>query len=112
MTVNQLFKEQPAPEFVYQYCQLFGLSGISDRRWFGKKDMMSNNTIRKINKNLLDDLKKLYIKCKARSYLTDIDDKLALTVLRQLIKTQGYSINKKAVCVSGTRMTLYQLNKI
>lgn len=112
MTVNQLFREQPAPEFVYRYCQVFGLSGMNDRKWFSKKDMSLHGTIRKINNNLLDDLKRLYIKCKARSYLTDIDERLAITVLRQLLKTQGYGINKKVVSVDGNRMMLYQLNKI
>lgn len=111
MAVNQLFREQPTTAIVYRYCHVFGLSGMKDRKWFSKKDMLSLNTIHRINRDLLDDLKRLYIKCKARSYLTDIDEKLALTILRQLLKTQGYTVNKRAVCVNGDRITQYQLNK-
>lgn len=109
--INQLFKEPPAENLIYRICHVFGLSGMSDRRWFSKNDMQSNSTINKINDNLIDDLKNIYIRCKARSYLTDIDDKLALTILRQLLKTQGYKVNTRTVQRNGQRITQYQLNK-
>lgn len=110
--INQLFKELPAEELIYRVCHVFGLSGIQDKKWFSKQDMHSNSTINKLTDNsLLNDLKKIYIRCKARSYLTDIDDKLALTILRQLLKTQGYKINTRMVQLDGQRITQYQLNK-
>lgn len=108
--INQLFRETPAEELIYRVCHVFGLSGITDQRWFSKLDMRSCGTITKIN-GLLDDLKNVYIKCKARSYLTDIDEKLALTILRQLLKTQGYKITTRTVHRYGGRITQYQLNK-
>ena len=49
MTINQLFREQPPNELVYRFCQVFGLSGMSDRNWFSKTDMVSHNTIGGIN---------------------------------------------------------------
>jgi hypothetical protein len=110
MTINQLFIEQPPNELVHRFCQVFGLSGISDRTWFSKTDMASHNTIGRINSILLDDLKKLYIKCKARSYLRDINDQLAITILRQLLKTQGGSLKTRTVSFGGDRVTQYQLN--
>lgn len=109
--INQLFREHPAEELVYRVCHVFGLSGIQDRKWFSKQDMQSNGTINKLNACLLDDLKSIYIRCKARSYLTDIDDKLALTILRQLLKTQGYKVVTRTVQYRGQRVTQYQLNK-
>lgn len=109
--INQLFRSPPAENLVYRVCHVFGLSGIRDRRWFSKQDMHSNDTINKLNDNLLNDLKSIYIRCKARSYLTDIDEKLALTILRQLLKTQGYKVNTRTVQRNGQKITQYQLNK-
>lgn len=109
--INQLFSELPAEELIYRVCHVFGLSGIQDNRWFSKRDMHACGTINKLNDLLLDDLKKIYIKCKARSYLTDIDDKLALTILRQLLKTKGYKVRTRTVQLDGQRMIQYQLNK-
>jgi hypothetical protein len=108
--INQLFRENPAEELIYRVCHVFGLSGMQDRRWFSKQDMQSHGTINKINTSLLDDLKNVYIRCKARSYLTDIDDKLALTILRQLLKTRGYKVTTRTVQRNGQRLTQYQLN--
>lgn len=112
MTINQLFRENPAPELVYRYCQVFGLSGMQDRKWFSKQDMASHNTLNKINNILMDDLKKLYIRCKARSYLTDIDEGLAITIFKQLLKTQGHGITRRTVSINSQRITQYRLNKI
>jgi hypothetical protein len=110
--INQLFNEPPAEELVYRVCHVFGLSGMQDRRWFSKGDMQTNGTINKLTDNiLLDDLKKIYIRCKARSYLTDIDDKLALTIFRQLLKTQGYKVLTRTLQQHGQRITQYRLNK-
>lgn len=110
--INQLFREPPAEELVYRVCNVFGLSGMQDRRWFSKHDMQTHNTINKLNNILLDDLKRLYIRCKARSYLTDIDDKLALTILRQLLKTHGYTVVTRTIQQYGQKITQYRLNKI
>ena len=105
--INQLFHEQPSKELVYKYCRLYGLSGMQDRKWFSKDHInMSKLTA------LIDDLKTIYIKCKARSYLTDIDSKIALTVLRQLVKTFGYKLKTQTVTQTGKRVRVYQLNKI
>lgn len=109
--INQLFRETPHETLVYRVCNVFGLSGLDDHRWFSKMDMQSHGTINKLNNRLLDDLKQIYIRCKARSYLTDIDEKLALTILRQLLKTQGYRIVTRTVQLNGERVTQYRLNK-
>lgn len=107
--INQLFRVQPSKELVYRYCQLFGLSGMQDRKWFTKEHI---NMDKFAASPVLDDLKNIYIKCKARSYLTDFDDKVAITVLRQLIKTFGYTLKTQTITRNGKRVKEYQLNMI
>ena len=111
MTINQLFKIRPSQELIYRYCHLFGLAGMSDRKWFTKNDMARCHTVSKIQDTVFDDLKKLYVDCKAKSYLTEINDKSAITILRQLIKTLDYTLKRRTVTISGIRCTEYQLNK-
>jgi len=106
--INQLFREKPTKELVYRYCQLFGLSGMQDRKWFNREHIVDTLSA----SSLLDDLKNIYIKCKARSYLTDIDDRVAITVLRQLIKTYGYTLKTQTITRNGKRIKEYQLNRI
>jgi len=110
MTINQLFRVSPSAELIYRYCQLFGLSGMRDRRWFSKVDMCSYSTVHKIKETVLNDLRSVYLKCKARTYLTDFDEKLAITVMRQLLKTQGYQVETRTVSVNGKRLVQYRLS--
>jgi len=105
--INQLFRVQPSKKIIYQYCQLFGLSGIQHRKWFSREHINIQN-----NSAVIDELKTIYIKCKARSYLTDMDDKVAITVLRQLVKTYGYTLKTHVITRIGKRVKEYQLSKI
>lgn len=105
--ISQLFVEKPSMDLVYRYCQAFGLSGMYDRQWFTKDNIMLN----RLQNDCLDDLKKVYIKCKARSYLNDITD-TAMTVLRQLVREYGYTLKSRSVSRNGRRVKEYQLNKI
>lgn len=107
--INQLFRVQPSKELVYRYCQLFGLSGMQDRKWFTREHI---NVDTLVASPVLDDLKDIYIKCKARSYLTEIDDRVAITVLRQLLKTYGYTLKTHTITRNGKRVKEYQLNRI
>lgn len=111
MTINQLFKTAPPTELFYRYCHLFGLSGINDRHWFNKRDLISRRTVEKITQTMSDDLRRLYLDCKVESYLSDITEQSAITILRQLAKASGYTVARRTVTANGKRFTEYQLNK-
>jgi hypothetical protein len=109
--INQLFREQPSKHLVYSYIKAFGLAGLNDWSRFTKKDMCREGTVNKIQKDLIEDLKNIYIRCKARSYLTDMDENVAITVLRQLLRTQGYAVTRHSTTKGGDRVVEYSINK-
>ena len=44
---------------------------------------------------LSDDLNEYYIPCKGKKYLTDLDEKKAITILRQIVKCFNYLFFQK-----------------
>ncbi len=112
MAINQLFRYQPPMELVSKYLHLFGLSGIHDRNWFSVERLRQNRTTEQIKTKLFDDLKNLYIECKAKSFLSDITEHSALTILRQLARTKGHNLNTRTRTVMGKKQLEYQITKI
>ena len=107
--INQLFRSQPSRELACQLVHYFGLAGLQDNKPFSKFDMRREQTIEKIRGNLLGDLKEIYIHCKAKSYLTELDERSVITILRQILRTQGYTITSRSKYRSGERFKEYQI---
>ena len=108
VVINQLFRCKPPVDLVYRYAHLFGLSGLSDKSLFGLQDMKRHNTVNRIKRDMIPDLKSLYIDCKA-GFLTDINDRTAITVFRQLLRPLGLRLDRTHATVDSKRVTLYQL---
>ena len=107
--INQLFQDKPSIELVSRMVEYIGLKDLQDPRFFTKKDMHSNNTVEKIKENLLAELKKIYIKCKAKSYLTDLDETSVLTILRQILRVHNLQLISKNKCIRGNRHQQYRI---
>ena len=92
MTKNQLFSCVPELNVVDKLLSYFGLEdGINDKNSFNKLNMKELETVKKIDE-YKGELRKYYIPCKARVYLDVIDEKKCITILRQFIKTHGYTL--------------------
>ena len=109
--INQLFRQLPSEEIATRLVRCFGPAGLHDMAMFSKDSMRQYQTVQKIENNLLDDLKTLYIKCKAESYLNDINEQSALTILRQVLRARGYILCSRSKCRNGERLYEYQIVK-
>ncbi len=107
--INQLFNCHPSIDLTYNIVKLFGLHGLSDPSYFSKYDMRERNTVSKIKNTMIEDLKRLYLKCKAKSYLTDLDEKSVLTILRQILRYHGYQLISRSKCKDGNRYQIYRI---
>ena len=107
--INQLFKNTPSIELASNMVKYIGLKDLQDPRFFSKQDMHCNNTVKKIKENLLAELKKIYIKCKAKSYLTDLDEKSVLTILRQILRVHNLRLISRSKCIRGNRHQQYRI---
>lgn len=108
MTKNQLFRSTPPRSLCLEVIQCFGLTGFEDSRNFSRKDLINFNSIEKLNK-LKPQLFDYYLPCKARTYLSDLNTKSVITLLRQLVRLYGFSISSREKYIKGDKFIIYQL---
>ena len=105
---NQLFRILPSEELLQKICSAFGFRSLNDRRCFSRTDLIKLKTVEKIQA-LKVELEKCYLPCKARSYLSDLNEKNIVTILRQCIKTRGYTINSREKYLKGDKFIIYSI---
>lgn len=105
---NQLFRKIPSIEIIIKVVETFGFRSLSDRRCFSRTDLIKLNTVKSITE-LKPELEQYYLPCKARTYLNDLNEKNVVTILRQLIKTQGFTICSREKYCKGDKFIIYNL---
>ena len=106
-----MFKNYPNEEFVINLLNIYGIKDFSDNHYFTKKDLEELNTIDNLNQ-LKDKLASYYIPCKAKLYVNNIDHKRAITILRQFLKTQNYTLSSKEKYIKGIKYNTYTVVSI
>ena len=79
---DQLFKNKPDMNLVNDTIRLFGLADFNDTKLFTKQNMIDLKTVEKVNE-IVPRLQDFYLPCKSKKYLTRLDEKKCLTILRQ-----------------------------
>lgn len=108
---NQLFRKQPSDEIIQKIVIAFGFRSLTDRRCFSRADLYKLGTVEVI-KELKPELETYYLPCKARTYLNDLNCKNVVTILRQCIKTKGYTISSREKYLKGDKFIIYNLTPI
>ncbi len=108
MGKNQLFCKHLSDEVVNRIVEAFGFRSLNDRRSFSRSDLHKLNTVDQV-KALKPLLEQYYLPCKARTYLNDLNEKNIVTILRQCIKTRGYTICSREKYLKGDKFIIYSL---
>ena len=108
MKRNQLFKITPDNKIIQFLLDSFGLEDLEDTRPFTKEYMKEIKTVETIQNNK-ERINKYYLPCKAKVYLYGINEKKAITILRQFIKVYNYSLYSIEKSNNGIRQTHYSL---
>jgi hypothetical protein len=108
MPKNQLFKNVPDLQIIQAILSAFGLDDIEDGRFFTKEHMIDVDTVQKII-NLSDSLKEYYLPCKSKKYLTDLNEKKCITILRQFVKIHHYKCIGMEKSIKGNKTMTYRL---
>ena len=106
--INQLFNKPISDDLLKKVLECFNLSGLEDSRVFSKYDMEMNNTIDLLY-DIRDELRKVYIPCKAKIYLENITLKRCITILRQIVKLYGYNVKSCERSVTKKKYIAYQV---
>ena len=81
-----IFRANPPIDLITQILEAFGLKGLDDAGWFTKDHVRLD-----ILESVLPELEPYYVPCKA-IYIHDLTPLRAITILRQVLKTQGVSL--------------------
>lgn len=108
MPKNQLFRQVPPMELCTKVLNAFGLKDLSDTTYFSRKDLESTRCVAELTE-LKEELAEYYLPCKARTYLNDLNNKNAITVLRQISRLYGYSVQSREKYIKGDKFIIYQL---
>ena len=105
---NQLFKVSTNVEITEKILENFGIKGLDDNHSFTRDNLSDLDTVNNINE-MYDELVRYYIPCKAKKYLTELNEKKCITVLRQFLKMQNYTLMSKEKYVEGKKILFYQV---
>jgi hypothetical protein len=105
---DQLFKNKPDFNLVTNIIKLFGLLDINDINLFTKQNLIDLDTISKMHE-YIPKLKEFYLPCKSKLYLTGLDEKKCITILRQLLKQYNYNILAKEKTIKSVKYNFYQI---
>ena len=110
MNKNQLFKKLPPIDLFERLVKIYGLTDINDFRKFTKDHLIKNKTLEKIE-GLREELEEYYLPCKITKYLTDLDEKKLITILRQIGKVFDYHVTSNEKYLNSKKVLQYSLEK-
>ena len=108
MAKNQLFKVSPNIQITEKILENFGIKSMDDNHSFTRENLSDLNTVDNIN-NMYDELIRYYIPCKGKKYLTDLNEKKCITILRQFLKILNYTLMSKEKYINGKKTLFYQV---
>ena len=108
MKLYQLFKEVPSEEFMTTFLHCYGLKGLDDTSEFSKHTLRDRNTVNHLYE-LIPEMVIYYIPCKAKKYLSDLNDDRVITVLRQFLRLFEYELFKKERVIQKRKMIFYSI---
>jgi hypothetical protein len=109
---NQLFRADISLEFLIDFIyKLFQIELNNATNYsFSKKTIITKNIKNIIYENM-ETLKKIYIKCKHKIYLENLNEKKIITLIRQLLRTHDYDLKAKEKYENGKKYLLYTISK-
>lgn len=108
MKINQLFIKTVDLDTLKSLLDCFDLRGLNDARMFSKKELEQRRTLEKLAE-LKPILQEYYLKCKSSLYLENMTEKKALTVLKQVIRLYGYSLESTEKNINNKKLIYYKL---
>jgi len=108
MKINQLFNKNVEQNVLQDVLTCFGLKSLDDRHMFKRQDLINHQTVQKLNlmKTLLASY---YLPCKAKMYLENINEKKAVTLLRQIVRLFDHHIVSKEKNILNKKVIFYML---
>ena len=108
MPIYQLFCKKPDNTILEKVLECFEIKDLQDNKSFTRKNLKDLNTVTQLEK-IIDELNEYYFPCKSKKYLTDLDEKKTITILRQIVKCFNYFLFSKEKYIKGEKNITYQI---
>ncbi len=108
---KQLFRQEPELEFMNKLLKCFNIKDLNDTRQFCKYDLFIYKTTDKI-KELIPEMTLYYVPCKSIAYLSEIDEKRAITILKHFLLIFNYTLNRKEIIKKNKKIIYYNITSI
>lgn len=108
MKINQLFTQPVEKDLLLRLLKCFGLSGVEDKRTFCKFDLQKIGTVDKLVP-VVEELRAFYLPCKAKVYLDGMDERKAITVLKQVLRLHDMYLQSKEKNFNNRKVMFYTL---
>lgn len=108
MKINQLFTRQVDEDLLMRLLKCFGLTGIDDKRTFCKFDLQKIGTVDKMT-SMLDEIRSYYLPCKASIYLVEVNERKAITVLKQILRLHNLYLKSRERNFNNRKVMFYTL---
>jgi hypothetical protein len=111
MGIHQLFQKKPPLELILKILKSTGINDLNDTTNYFNEIIINSNNCISLVKPLEQELKKYYLVCKHK-YISNINFKKLVTILRQLLKTIDYNLIGKTKYFQSKKYTCYYIQKI
>ena len=108
MGKHQLFSKIPPKELIIKLLNCFGFKDFEDSRCICKKYFKKLNILENIE-SILPELHKYYLPCKSKTYLNNLNNNSAMTILRQCIRPFDYIVIGKEKYINGEKIINYHI---
>lgn len=108
MKINQLFIKYVETDLIIRLLESFGLNGFEDKRLFCRYDLEQINVMER-SAPIIEELRSYYLPCKAKVYLNNLNTKKLITVLKQVIRLNGYCLKSKERNFKNKKIMFYTL---
>lgn len=109
---NQLFRKDVPFDFLSNFINdCFNIELNNSINYSFSKKTLVNKNINDIILKHMTELEKIYIKCKHKIYLENLNEKKIITLLRQLLREHYYELKAKEKYENGKKFLLYSITK-
>ncbi len=106
--INQLYRSTIPHELFIKLCHCFGYDALNIEYSFNKLDLERLNTVKLVSE-LRDELSQFYIPCKAKLYLSSLNELKCITIFRQVLRLNNISLISKQRYIKHKKVTFYSL---
>jgi hypothetical protein len=108
MKINQLFTRVVDESAILVILSAFGINGLDDKHFFSKYDLVKIGAVKKIHEMRLI-FKSYYLPCKYKIYFENLNENRIITILKQVLRTNGYILNSKESNLNSKKHIYYQV---